>query len=149
MAEDVLDKTIVECGLTHKACVTKSLHIHGYKENVDRSDFSYVYGSDYEKIQKIQKDRPDLAEKLHSRFDYTGAEVVWAVREEMALTVEDVLARRLRALFIDARAAIDIAPSVAEIMAEELNEDIDWQKKQVAEFIELAQHYLLVPYKGT
>lgn len=149
MAEDVLDKTIVECGLTHKACVTKSLHIHGYKENVDRSDFSYVYGSDYEKIQKIQKDRPDLAEKLHSRFDYTGAEVVWAVREEMALTVEDVLARRLRALFIDARAAIDIAPSVAEIMAEELNEGIDWQKKQVAEFIELAQHYLLVPYKGT
>ena len=65
----------------------------------------------------------------------------------MALTIEDVLARRLRALFLDARAAIDIAPKVASIMAKEMNKDKDWENQQVNDFIELAQNYLLTPYK--
>ena len=146
MAEDVVNKAISIGDLPQKECKTRELHIHGYKENVDRSDFSYVYGSDYEKIQKLQLDRPKLAEKLHPRFDYTGAEVVWAVREEMAITVEDILSRRLRATFLDARAAIDIAPKVASIMAKENGKDSEWEKEQVKEFIDLAQHYLLVPY---
>lgn len=146
MAEDVVDKAIEKCGLSRKECVTKELKIHGYKENVDRSDFSYVYGSDYDNIKEIQKAQPELAEMLHERFDYTGAEVVWAVRAEMAQTVEDVLARRLRALFLDARAAIDIAPRVAEIMAKEMNKTADWADAQVDEFVKLAQHYLLVSY---
>lgn len=146
MAEDVVDKAIEKCGLSRKECVTKELKIHGYKENVDRSDFSYVYGSDYDNIKEIQKAQPELAEMLHERFDYTGAEVVWAVRAEMAQTVEDVLARRLRALFLDARAAIDIAPRVAEIMAKEMNKTADWADAQVDEFVKLAQHYLLISY---
>ena len=146
MAEDVVNKAISIGDLPQKECKTRELHIHGYKENVDRSDFSYVYGSDYEKIQKLQLDRPELAERLHPRFDYTGAEVVWAVREEMAITVEDILSRRLRATFLDARAAIDIAPKVASIMAKENGKDSEWEKEQVKEFIDLAQHYLLVPY---
>lgn len=146
MAEDVVNKAISIGDLPQKECKTRELHIHGYKENVDRSDFSYVYGSDYEKIQKLQLDRPELAERLHPRFDYTGAEVVWAVREEMAITVEDILSRRLRATFLDARAAIDIAPKVAFIMAKENGKDSEWEKEQVKEFIDLAQHYLLVPY---
>lgn len=146
MAEDVVNKAIGECGLSYKECVTKGLKIHGYKENVDRSDFSYVYGSDYDNIKEIQRAQPELADKLHERFDYTGAEVVWAVRAEMAQTIEDVLARRLRALFLDARAAIDIAPRVAAIMAKEMNKTTDWVDAQVDEFVELAQHYLLVPY---
>lgn len=146
MAEDVVNKAISIGDLPQKECKTRELRIHGYKENVDRSDFSYVYGSDYEKIQKLQLDRPELAERLHPRFDYTGAEVVWAVREEMAITVEDILSRRLRATFLDARAAIDIAPKVASIMAKENGKDSEWEKEQVKEFIDLAQHYLLVPY---
>lgn len=146
MAEDVVNKAISIGDLPQKECKTRDLRIHGYKENVDRSDFSYVYGSDYEKIQKLQLDRPELAERLHPRFDYTGAEVVWAVREEMAITVEDILSRRLRATFLDARAAIDIAPKVAFIMAKENGKDSEWEKEQVKEFIDLAQHYLLVPY---
>lgn len=147
MAEDVVNKALPIANLPHRECVTRNLKIHGYKENVDRSDFSYVYGSDYEKIQKIEQERPELAKKLHPRFDYTGAEVVWAVGEEMAITVEDVLSRRLRATFLDARAAIDIAPEVASIIAKETGKDLEWEKKQVQEFVELAQHYLLVPYK--
>jgi len=65
------------------------------------------------------------------------------VQNEMAQTVEDVLARRLRALFLDAQAAIDMAPAVAAIMAAEMNKDITWQQKQVKDFMQVAQHYLL------
>lgn len=147
MAEDVVDKTIELVGLPQRKCVTKDLHIHGYKENVDRSNFSYVYGSDYDKILRLQQDNPNLAEKLHNRFDYTGAEVVWAVRQEMAITVEDVLARRLRALFLDAKAAIDMAPMVASLMAQEMGKDEEWVNSQIDEFVDLAQNYLLLPYK--
>lgn len=147
MAEDVVNKTITTCNLPHKECKTRELRIHGYKENVDRSNFNYVYGSDYEKIKQLQDQRPELAEKLHPRFDYTGAEIVWAVKEEMAITVEDVLSRRLRATFLDARAAIDIAPKVAAIMAKETGKDSEWEKQQIETFTDLAQHYLLVPYR--
>lgn len=146
MAEDVVNKAISVGGLPHKACVTRGLRIHGYKENVDRSNFSYVYGSDHDKILELEKRQPELAAKLHPRMDYTASEVVWAVREEMALTVEDVLARRFRALFLDARAAIDMAPEVARIMAKEMGQTAEWEKVQANEFIDLARHYLLVPY---
>lgn len=146
MAEDVVNKALVIGHFPDKKCVTQELRIHGYKENVDRSNFSYVYGSDYEKIQDIEKENPELSHKLHPRLDNTGAEVVWAVRAEMAMTVEDVLARRFRALFLDARAAIDMAPQVASIMAKEMNKDAAWEEKQINEFVELAQHYLLIPY---
>lgn len=148
MAEETLNKAIEISGLPPKECVTKNLHLHGYKENVDRSNFNYVYGSDIDNIIKIQQEDATLANKLHPNYDYTGAEVVWAVRAEMALTVEDVIARRLRTLFLDARAAIDMAPQVAAIMAKEMGKDETWQKDQVKQFVDLAQGYLLVPYKA-
>lgn len=146
MAEDVIDRAIQVTGLPEKVCITRELHIHGYKENVDRSNFDYVYGSDYDRILELERTNPQWAEKLHPRLDNTAAEVIWAVREEMALTVEDVLARRFRALFMDARAAIDMAPKVASLMAAEMQKDQEWEKQQVAEFTDLAGHYLLVAY---
>jgi glycerol-3-phosphate dehydrogenase len=75
------------------------------------------------------------------------AQVIWAVRHEMARTVEDVLARRTRLLFIDAKAAWDLAPVVAEIMKEELKETEQWKEKQIASFVELAKGYLIDPGK--
>lgn len=146
MAEDVVNKAIPVGNLSQKKCVTKDLRIHGYKENVDRSTFSYVYGSDYEKILALQKEDSSYSEKLHPRLDNTVAEIIWAVREEMAITVEDVIARRFRALFLDARASIDIAPRVASVMAKEMNKDKDWEGNQIKNFTDLAQNYLLVPY---
>ena len=146
MAEETLNKAIEINHLENKPCVTKELRIHGYKQISDRSNFSYVYGSDIENIHNLCKERPELKETMHPRFDFIKAEVVWAVHHEMAITIEDVLSRRLRALFLDARAAIDIAPLVAQIMAKELNKDDIWIKKQVYAFTELAQNYLLVPY---
>ena len=75
-------------------------------------------------------------------MDSIGAEVVWAVREEMARTVEDVLARRTRALLLGARVSIEAAPRVAELMSQELKRDSDWQKQTVQQFKEVAQGYL-------
>src|SRR4029077_14280080 len=103
----------------------------------------YVYGSDKKLIQAIIDRQPALAKKLHPTLDYTMAEVVWAVRSEMARTVEDVLARRTRALFLDARASILMAAETARIMAVELKKDENWQEKQVREFTALAEGYLL------
>jgi glycerol-3-phosphate dehydrogenase len=71
------------------------------------------------------------------------AEVIWAVRHEMARTVEDVLARRVRLLFLDAQAAMEAAPLVAALMAAEIEKDGQWQKEQVAAFNSLATAYLL------
>lgn len=84
-----------------------------------------------------------LAEKIHSSYPYTKAEVIWVVKKEMALTVEDVLARRMRLLFLDARAAIEAAPIVAEIMASELEKSSEWEQEQCIAFQKMAAGYLL------
>ncbi|MEJ7699100.1 MAG: glycerol-3-phosphate dehydrogenase C-terminal domain-containing protein, partial [Pyrinomonadaceae bacterium] len=102
-----------------------------------------IYGSDGEKIQKIIDENPYLNEKIHAALPYCLAEVVWAVRFEMARNIEDVLARRTRALFLNAQAAIECAPKVAEIMAKELIRNEEWIDKQIREFNFVAQNYLL------
>ena len=84
-----------------------------------------------------------LGDLLHIGYTFRVAHVVWAVREEMAQTVEDVLARRVRALFMDARAAIDMAPRVASIMAREMGKDRRWEADQVEAFTRLAKNYIL------
>ncbi|MFT4771750.1 MAG: glycerol-3-phosphate dehydrogenase [Cryomorphaceae bacterium] len=94
-------------------------------------------------MKKLIKKDPSLGEKLHPKLDFIKAEVVWAVREEMARTIEDVLARRVRALFLDARASMEMAPEVAELLAAELN----WDEQRMADEIEkyqvLAEGYIL------
>lgn len=143
MAEDIVNKAIEVGGLPKKECQTANLRIHGYKENVDRSNYRYVYGSDYDEIEILQKENPAWAEPLHKGLDFTGSEVIWAVREEMAMTVEDVLSRRLRALFMDARASIEMAPRVAALMAKEMNKGEMWEQNEVARYKEVAQGYIL------
>ena len=67
--------------------------------------------------------------------------MIWAARQEMARTVEDVLARRSRSLILDAQAAA--APQVAEFMADELGRDGGWGSAQAEAFGELAEGYVL------
>jgi glycerol-3-phosphate dehydrogenase len=141
MAEDTVNKAIETAGLQPSANVTKDLPIHGSKKDVDRNDHMYVYGSDREDLLALVKENPEWGEKLHPRMEYIRAEVIWA---EMTRTVEDVLARRVRMLFLDAQAAIDTAPSVAKLMAKELNRDNKWEKAQVADFTHIAKGYLLM-----
>jgi glycerol-3-phosphate dehydrogenase len=147
MAQDVLDKAASLGKLEKRKCVTKNFPIHGFQKNTDKNHLLYVYGSDRTDLEQLAAERPELNEQLHPRLPSIKAEVVWAVRFELARSVEDVLARRLRALLLDARAAIDIAPTVAGLIAEELNYDEDWKQKQIDNFVQIANQYLLVPYK--
>lgn len=143
MAEDTVDRLIALNLLERRACVTEDFPIHGSRPDPDLSDHLYVYGSDISAIRALMASDAGMAARLHPRYGYTVAEVVWAVREEMALEVEDVLARRVRLLFLDARAAVEAAPKVAEVMAWELGHGREWMDAQVRTFSELAERYML------
>jgi glycerol-3-phosphate dehydrogenase len=143
MAEDTIDQALLVAGLDERECVTKNLRIHGWLKNFDKKDPLHFYGSDAVSIRKLMETDSELGEKLHEDLPYTKAEVVWAVRSEMARTVEDVLARRTRALLLDAQASIEIAPEVARLMAAELGYDAQWMKEQTDAYTELAKAYLL------
>ncbi len=143
MAQDVVDQASIIAGLNPAKCLTEDLRIHGWLKNLDHNDPQYYYGSDLVSIKKLIREKPELGEKLHERLSYIKAEVVWTVRHEMAMTVEDVLSRRTRALLLDAKASIDMAPEVARIMANEAGYDDAWQQQQVSEYTELAKKYIL------
>ena len=140
MAEDCIDHVITLGRLPDLPCATRNLRIHGYMENAANLSSLEVYGTDAEAIQTLAAD-PVLAAQLYPEVPYIAAEVVWAARAEMACTVEDVLARHTRALFLNARAAMAMAEPVAHLLATELGRDKAWVDAQVAEFITLAQQY--------
>ena len=142
MAEDCVNQAATLARLSEKPCVTRDLPIHGHLRKTARFGPLAVYGSDAPAIQLLIRADAGLGKSLHPALPYCGAEVVWAVREEMARTVEDVLARRTRALFLNANAAIAMAPRVAELMAKESGRDNTWQKRQVEDFGKVASGYL-------
>ena len=145
MAEDCVDQAATLAQLPEKTCVTHHLHIHGFHEAAKQFGTLAVYGSDAHKIRKLIEDDSRLGDPLHTALPYMKAEVVWGVRHEMARTVEDVLARRIRALFLNARAALAMAPVVAELMATELGWDDVTRMKQLAAFRDVASNYVLRP----
>jgi glycerol-3-phosphate dehydrogenase len=142
MGEDTIDCAIKTGQLKYSPCKTKNLAIHGNRTDVDRNDHLYVYGTDRDAVLALGKENPGWLEKIHERLPYLKIEVIWAVRYEMARTIEDVLARRIRALFLDARAAVEMAPIVADLAAAELQQGETWKKDQVAVFTKLALSYL-------
>jgi glycerol-3-phosphate dehydrogenase len=142
MAEDVLDQAMARFGLKAGPCITAELPIHGKPITpASAKDHLACYGSDAELIREMIAAEPALGERLHPSFPYTLAEVLFAVRHEMACTVEDVLARRVRLLFLDATAALQSAPKVAELMARELGKDEAWMAEQLATFHALTACY--------
>lgn len=143
MAEDAVNHAITLAELDEKPCVTKTLQIHGYHQHTEKFGTLGVYGGDAPAIHDLLRQHPLLAKPLHPKLPYTGVEVLWATRYEMARTVEDVLARRTRSLFLNAHAARDMAPVVAHIMAEELGKDVAWQREQVKLFMEVSESYLV------
>ena len=140
MAEDCVDHAITLGRLRDEPCPTRNLHIHGYLEDSASLGSLDVYGSDAAQIRDLAADKT-LAAQLDPALPYIAAEVVWAAREEMARSVEDVLARRTRALFLNAGAAIAMAPAVAALLAAELGHDAAWADAQVAAFRNLAHQY--------
>lgn len=141
MAEQTVDRAAAAAGLPHRPCATAALRIHGFDPDADRRTELAAYGADAPAIAQLSRERPDLGVPLDDALPCTGAEVVWAVRHEMARTVEDVLARRCRALFLDAAAALRMAPAVAALIASELNRGDEWQRQQLRAFGDLALRY--------
>jgi len=144
MAEDCVDHAIMLGALAETPCVTAELRIHGYQPDRDRRPLG-VYGSDAAGIRAIAAERAEYAARLHPDLPYIVAEIVWGVRHEMSRTLDDALARRTRALLLNARASIAIAPRVADLMAAELGRDAAWALQQIATFTALAQQYTLDP----
>jgi glycerol-3-phosphate dehydrogenase len=141
MAEDAVDHAMTLGHLPERPCITRDLRVHGYA--VDAEGELALYGADAAELRALARERAELGQPLNGALPMTGAEVVWAVREEMARTVEDVLARRNRALFLNARATMAMAPAVAELMAAELGWDPARQQREVERFTELAGQYCL------
>lgn len=140
MAEDTVNRAAETGGLVARPSPTKSLRLHGWRDAGDGNPELAEYGSDAEELIALGESVGGKA--LHPRLPYRVPQVHWAVRREMARTVEDVLARRLRALPLDARAASEMAAPVARILAAELGRDEAWEEQQVSSFRELALHHL-------
>jgi glycerol-3-phosphate dehydrogenase len=145
MAQDAVSQSETLAGFEERPCLTEHMQIHGWtKQRIPEANLR-VYGADAPAVRELATADSGLAEKIHPELPYVGAEVVWAVREEMARTVEDVLARRTRALLLGARASIEAAPRVADLMARELGVDEAWRKKAVEDYGKVAQGYVLKP----
>ncbi len=140
MAEDAVDAAIQAAALSPAPSVTAELPLHGSPGNAaPRAGDAYAeYGTDGTTLHALVNEDQSLATLLHPRLPYTRAEVVFAAREEMARTVDDVLSRRTRALFVDVDAAREAASTVAELMARELNQPPEWESVQVAAFQAIA-----------
>jgi glycerol-3-phosphate dehydrogenase len=142
MAEDCVDHAITLGELPDVPSKTHDLKIHGYQQEDSLSSLG-VYGSDAEAILALAAADQRLGQRLHPALPYIGAEVIWGVREEMARNLDDMLSRRTRALFLNAKAAIEMAPAVAKLMAQELGVGQDWIDQQLQQFNDLARKYLL------
>ena len=143
MAEDVVDHAAFVAHLDMKPSVSRDLQIHGHHKNSSAFGELSIYGSDAPAINDLLLENPQFLSKLHPDMPYLVGEVIWATRNEMAVTVEDFLARRIRALLLDAKKSIEMAPKVAELMACEFNEDDAWCKHQVSQYTDLAKRYML------
>lgn len=145
MAEDTINHAAVLAGLEEKPCVTEKLQLLGWRSPnaVPLPDWLAVYGSEAEDINALIAADPALGEPIHPRLPYPLATVVWAARHEQARTLEDVLSRRIRALLLDAKAAIEAAPAAARLLAAELGKNEDWAAAQVESFTTLARGYLV------
>lgn len=143
MGEETVNKAIETGGLASVNSNTQNIRIHGC--TIPSKTHMSVYGTDEINITRLIKENPAMGKRLVDYLPQTEGEVVWVVQHEMARTVEDVLARRLRILFLDAKAALQAAPRVAEIMAAELNKDEAWIKTQIDNFSQLVKKYMLEP----
>lgn len=142
MAEDTVDNAILIGALPERKCITANLPIYGYDKNLDlTTDHLAVYGTEKYQLLDLEEEQPELAEILSEDIPLRKSQVVWAVRHEMARTLDDMLARRVRGLFLNSKECIRIAPQVAELMAQELGKDQAWIEEQLEAFSEVASNY--------
>jgi len=141
MAEDTIDHAVMIGQLEPRPCMTKELNIHGYHSQAGEFGTLAGYGSDAPEIQDLIRNNPEFQQKIHPQFDVLVGQIAWAVKHEMARTVEDFLSRRTRLLLLDARASIDMAPTVAHWMTALLGRDEHWKSEQIRSYTKLAEGY--------
>jgi len=142
MAEDTISQAARFGGLPERSCKTENLPLHGWTHRFDPSSHLSAYGSDLEEIREMIRRQPELGEPLHYKLPYLKAEVVWAIQKESAVMLSDVLRHRTRALILDARVSMKIAPLTAEIMARELGKDRAWIDAEVEKYEHIARLHL-------
>jgi glycerol-3-phosphate dehydrogenase len=144
MGFDTINRACEVAALPKAPSRTLELKLHGWtaEDMPDKTAWESVYGSDLAAVRALSRENSELDAPIHLRLPFHMREVVWAARYEMARTLEDVLARRTRALFLDARAAMEAAPAVAKVLAAELKQDETWRDKQIADFLTIAEGYI-------
>ena len=141
IAEDAINTSISIGGFNERKCITENLQIHGYQENPNWKDPLHVYGSDANLIKELKMDKGNIS--LSEKFYITPNQIIWSLKNEMAIKLEDILARRTRCLFLDAKETVKIAPKVLRIMKVFLKKNIEWEKKEFSNFIEISKNYFL------
>jgi len=141
MGEDMVNRIEQELHWEPRKTATEALPIHGTILTTDWNDPMYFYGSDATVLRNMMNESANgwISDSLQIH----EAQVIWAIRNEMARTLEDVLSRRTRALLLDAKESVRIAKPVAEIMAREMGKDADWVNNQVTSYWHLAEKYRL------
>lgn len=142
MGEDTVDYFEQVTGEKSKESTSANMKIQGNTTQPEAGHWG-IYGTDAKAIHSLAESHPEWKEKIHPDFPNILAEVIWAVRNEMAVKVDDVLSRRIRMLILDAQAAIDSAPKIAELMAKEMNKDEVWIENELTEFGKTAEKYLI------
>jgi glycerol-3-phosphate dehydrogenase len=145
MAEDTIDQAALVAELEERPSVTAELRIHGYHPDASSFGDFARYGAEAPSVAALLREDPRYEEKMHPALEVKAGEVVWAARREMARTVEDFLSRRTRALLLDARAALEAAPSVAGLLAETLAKSEEWREAQIRDFERVARNYIPTP----
>ncbi len=140
MAEDAINFATSHGLLAKRPCVTGATKLHGATLGLETNDpYLREYGSDEAPIGSLIAADPALAGMVDPALPYSLAQALFAVRHEMARTLEDVLSRRTRALLLDSSAALRAAPRVAELMRGELGRDEGWVSAQTAQFASLVR----------
>jgi glycerol-3-phosphate dehydrogenase len=141
MAEETIDKAMRDGLLDEKKCITSNLKLTSIAadNNLERL---HIYGDHFNDVKKIISENPELGIPIDPRLPYTRAEILWICRNEMPVKLEDILARRTRSLFLNARASADIAPLVADIMASEFGLDMKWKTEQIESYTQLVKNYI-------
>ena len=141
MAEDTLSAAAMVGGLPTKKCKTRKLKLFGYQAGLSFDDPLHVYGSER---TKVLSEGPEVQNKsLSDKYYISKNQILYSMRYEMAMRLEDVIARRVRALFLDARETQRLLPEIAQIMAKELHKDADWIKNEIKHTEQILKTYLL------
>ncbi len=142
MSEDTIDHAIVLADVDFHPSATANLNIHGYHQNSEIFKELADYGSDALEIKQILKEKDLYQKKVHPDSRTLIGEIIWAVRHEMARTVEDFLSRRTRNILLDAKTSIEMAPVIAKYLSKELKKSTSWAKSQVKDYTKVAEGYL-------